>query len=193
MTVISSTKPNFIQAQNYSIKRSNTFTAMGWIKDPLYDLEVNPLIMLAVSDFDDNVEGVDSSIKVELLKDGRDFRLSFSNSRSKLVRKTVGVSLDDGQWHFLAYSCRGDGSMSYVVDGKILAAEDGVGEDGILYSVAWSRAGKQGGGRVWSPYLYKASQAISVYHWRFGTDLILDLGWISEIMEKDRQRLLLNV
>jgi hypothetical protein len=93
--------------------------------------------------------------------------------------------VSDGKWHHLSYVCTGEGIMRYYVDGVYLPCEDGVSSDGVLYSTAWSRSVRQGGGPVWCPYLYVAGQAVSVYHWRFGAGVQLAQSWLQELMAKD--------
>lgn len=186
---VSTTWPDAITVRERTIKRSSKFTSLGWINEPSFDASDDPLILLAVSDTEGDVDGSEGSIKMELVKEGRDYRLQFAHSKSKLVRKNTGVTLDDKSWHMLGYVCHGEGSMSYYVDGISLSPEDGTGDEGVLYSIAWSRAARTGGGYVWAPYLYKKSQAVSVYHWRFGTEVALHQEWIQRIMSEDLSEL----
>lgn len=186
---VSTVKTNFISVRDRSIKRSNKFSCLGWISDPRFDKDEDPLVGLAVSDRNDDVEDSEGALKFEIIKEIRDYRLQFSNSKSKLIRKSTGISIDDAGWHFLGYVCTGDGKMRYYVDGLYLPPEEGTGPSGVLFSTAWSRQHRQGGGSVWSPYLYKSGQAISVYHWRFVSDVVLHQQWILDLMKIDQRRL----
>jgi len=178
------TKLAYIDVFQYSIKKSNQFTCLGWISNPVVP-DTDPLVLLAVADLSGDVLNTDAAIRIELVQDGSDYRLQFSNSLSKKVLKSTGVNLNDNLWHFLGYVCTGDGIMLFYVDGIQVPAEDGLGVDGILNSIAWSRSGRQGGGNVWCPYLYKRAQTVSVYNWRFGAGFQINQGWIQEIMDRE--------
>jgi hypothetical protein len=190
-TPVSIEKIAYIDAYDYSIKKAGQFTSIGWVKAPQF-ASANPLVLLAVSDISGGVINYESSIKVELVQDAGDYRLQFSNALSKKVGRALGIRLDDDKWHFLSYVCTGEGNMLFYVDGRILPAEDGVGEDGLLYSIAWSRSVRQGGGDVWCPYLYEAGQAVSVYNWRFGAGFQLHQQWLQEIMARELPALIEN-
>jgi hypothetical protein len=178
---VSITKPAYIDVFQNSLKKSNQFTCLGWVNTPTIP-DSDPLIFLAVSNLAGDVVGVDSSIKFELIRDGGDFRLQFSNSVSKKIALSTGIRIDDTAWHFIGYVCQGSGSMIFYVDGISVPPETGMGLEGVLYSTAWSRSGRLGGGSVWSPYLYKSGQAVSVYNWRFGANFQLHQKWIQELM-----------
>ena len=185
---VSVTTGGIVSVQPRSVKKSNPFTCLGWVKDPVFDAS-NSLILMAISDLNDDVETSDEAIKFELIQESFDCRLRFSNSISKRVDLNLGIKLNDSFWHFIAYICVGDGSMVYYVDGQELAAEEGVGDDGVLNSIAWSRNVRLGGGYVWVPYLYNVGQSITIYNWRYASDLILHKAWINELMQEDQQRL----
>lgn len=180
---VSTTKYDFITVAPKTVKKSNKFTCIGWISTPLFSTD-DPLVMLAVSDLSGDAES-DEALRWEIVKEGTDYRLQFSNSKTKLIAKTIGAKLDDGLWHFLAYVCYGEGQMKYYVDGIEIAPEDGVGTEGILYSLAWSRDVRMGGGNVWCPYIYKAGQALSVYNVRMAKDITLHQQWLQELMAID--------
>lgn len=185
---VSFTKNNFINVSPRSIKKGNKFSCIGWISDPVLDVN-NSLILLAVADQSGVVLNNDASIKFEILKDGTDHRLRFMGSLSKPIAKTLQIRVEDKNWHFVAYLGSDNGQMSFCVDGLPLSPEDGVGPDGILYSTAYSRSSRLGGGDVWCPYLYVAGQSISLYGWRFGEGFTLDIGWLNQIMVRDRAAL----
>ena len=178
---VSVTKEAYIDVYQYSVKKSNQFTCVGWVNSPAIP-DGDPLIFLAVSNLSGSVLNTDSAVRFEVVKDGTDYRLQFSGSLSKKIAQTIKISLNDTHWHFLGYVCTGEGAMHYYVDGIEVPSEDGVGDDGVLYSKAWSRSVRQGGGDVWSPYLYKAGQAVSVYRWRFGSNFQIHQGWLQQIM-----------
>ena len=71
------------------------------------------------------------------------------------------------------------------MDGLYVPPEDGVGPDGVLYSTAWSRSARVGGGDVWAPYLYTAGQAVSLYNWRMGIGFQIDQAWLKQLMDID--------
>ncbi len=163
-------------------------TAVTWVRDPGVDPGDN-LILMAVADPYGNVLDTDSSIKLELLREGNDFRLVYFSSQSQLVDRTTQVDLRDGNWHFLSYECIENGYMRYSVDGIELPADPGVDDDGRPLAQARSTDVRPGGGQLWAPYLYKAGQAIYMYQLRFGVDFNLGLPWIRELMEIDKRKL----
>lgn len=166
----------------------NPMTAVVWVRDP----GVNPgdnLILMAVSDPYGNILDTDSSIKLELFREGNDFRLVYFSSQSQLVDRTTQINLRDGKWHFLSYECMDDGYMRYSIDGVELPASTGVDGDGRTLSQARSKDVRPGGGQLWTPYLYKAGQSIYMYQLRFGVDFNLGLPWIRELMEIDKRKL----
>lgn len=183
---VSTLKSGIVSVQPRSVKRSNPFTCIGWIRDPFFEVD-DSLIVLAVADLNGDVQSSGQAIKFEIIKDSLDYRLRFSNSISKRIDKTLQIKINDTEWHFLSYVCTGDGAMTYYVDGQELPAEDGVGDEGVLYSTAWSRYVRQGGGEVWVPHLYKSGQSVTVYNWRYASDLIIHQQWLNELMENDRQ------
>ena len=182
------TKLAYIDVFQYSIKKASQCTCVGWINNPLVP-DTDPLVLLAVADLSGDVLNTDAALRYELVQDGSDYRLQFSNSLSKKVLKSTGTNLNDNQWHFLGYVCTGDRVMLFYVDGVQVPAEDGLGVDGVLNSIAWSRSGRQGGGDVWCPYLYKAAQTVSVYNWRFGAGFQIQQGWMQEIMAREKPAL----
>jgi len=188
---VSTTKNSFIDVFAYSIKKSNQFTCVGWVSQ-IQIPSGSALILLAVSDLSGVVLDSDSAVRIEIVAESGDFRLKFAHSKSKLIRKSTAISLDDPKWHFLAYVCTGDGEMRYYVDGVYLAPEDGTDPDGPLYSIAWSRSVRQGGGDVWCPYLYELGQAVSLYNWRFVSGVQIHQQWIQELMAVDVPALALN-
>lgn len=178
------TKNGFIRVEPPSIKRSNQFTCMGWISRPVIPT-TDPLCLLAVEDLDGDAT-TDAAIRIELLKDGTDYRMQFAHSKSKKIKYSTTIDLDDNQWHLLSYVCHGEGQMSYYVDAVYVAPEIGLGEEGIPYSVAWSRSGRVGGGSVWVPFLNQTGQGVSIYNWRFGSGFTIHQGWIQELMTIDQ-------
>ena len=172
-----------------SLKTSNKFITLGWVKDPIMDLN-DYLVPLAIADYWGNVETSDKSIMFKLYKKGGDYRLGFNNSRSKLIKKTLKISLNDKKWHLLGWVCQNDdGNMKYFIDDYVLDAENGVDLDGLDYSIAYSTNTRHGGGDVWCPYIYKRSQSISIYNWRFGLGFTLDDDTIRKLNAEDRLNL----
>jgi hypothetical protein len=180
-------KKNYIKVEPLTIKRSNAFTCIGWISN-INIPDENPFILLAVSDIYGEVES-DKAIKIELIREVNDYRMQFFNSKSKLILKSIGISLDDKKWHFLSYVCTGEGIMHYYVDGIECPCEEGVNEFNIPYNIAWSRYGRLGSGNVWVPYLYRDWQSVRMYRWRYASNLILHKEWLQEIYEKERELL----
>jgi len=183
---VSVTEPNLITVLEKSLKYSSKFTCIGWVKD-LHFTASDRLIPLAVSDSTGSVLGSGSALAFDILRDGADYRLSFSGSKSKLIRSAVGININDGEWHFLGYLCDDDGTMSYVVDDYSVDPEDGVADDGISFTKARSLDIRQGGGDVWSPYLFDAGQSVSGYNWRFAAGFRLTENWVNELMQVDRK------
>lgn len=178
-------KYNYIKVQPKSIKKSTSFTCIGWICDLVVPDEYS-FILLAVSDKYGEVES-DKAIRMELVKEKEDYRLQFSNSKSKLILRSIGISLDDKQWHFLSYVCEGNGEMHYYVDGTECPCEEGLSEENMPYDIAWSRYGRLGGGNVWVPYLYRDWQSVRLYRWRYASGLVLHKDWIREIYEEEKK------
>jgi hypothetical protein len=174
-----------ISATQPSIKYSNMFSCLGWIKKPLVD-DQSTLICLAIADPYNNVIGVDTSIKFEIMRDGFDYRLLHLGSKSKLIGKTLTIVLNDGTWHCVAYECDNSGTMTFYVDGVSLPAEDGIGTDGIAFNKAHSVHERMGGGPVWAPYLYELSQSIYLYNWRYGKNFNLGQSWINSLVGIDK-------
>lgn len=174
-----------ITAEGVSYYTAGIMTALSWIKKPNAE-SCDRLIILAVSDPYGNVINVDSSIKLELLKVGSDYRLVYFSSRSKLINKTLGININDGNWHFVSYECLPTGIMRYSIDGIEIPAETGTDINGNLYSKAYSTKLRVGGGFTWSPYLYKEGQSLYLYQVRFGTGFNLGLSWITQLMEIDK-------
>lgn len=161
---------------------------IGWVKDLLVN-DGDYLIPLAVANPSDTVRGVDDAIRFEILKSGNDYRLQFFNTQSLLIDKTLTIKLDDGNWHMLAYECRSDGEMSFVVDGNVVGNRSGTDTSGLSYGVAQTPHARVGGGKTWSPYLYVSDQAIKLYRWRVAKDTNIGLSWIRELMQIDKAAL----
>jgi hypothetical protein len=183
---IESKKTITVTGSEYYICRP--ITALVWIKDPGV-LDGDNLILMAVADPYGNVLNTDSSIKLELLREGNDFRLVYFSSQSRLINKSLGIDFLDGDWHFLSYECIEDGFMRYSIDGISLPASPNVDDNGLTLSQARSTTVRPGGGSLWTPYLYKAGQSISLYQLRFGVGFNLGLPWIRELMEIDKKNL----
>lgn len=189
MSVVSHVKSNYVIVEPTNIKRSTKFTCMGWINNIKIPDEY-PIVLLAVADRDEIVDS-DQAIRIEIIKSGDfDYRLQFSNSKSKPIEQFTGISLDDKNWHLLTYVCYGDGEMHYYIDGIECPCETGSGIEGLPYSVAWSRHPRLGGGRVWVPYLYRDWQIVTMYKWRYSSGLVLHQGWINEIKDKEALEML---
>lgn len=181
---VSVVKAGLINIGPPTAKRSTKFTCMGWIKDPVIP-DSEPLTLLAVADYINNDFSSEQAIRVDLVKDGTDYRLQFANSKSKLVAKSTQIVLDDEEFHLLTYICDGDGRMRYYVDAVEVPAEVGYGDEGILYSIAWSRHTRLGGGDICVPCLDTAGQSVSLYNWRFGAGFTLHQAWIRELYLED--------
>lgn len=181
---VSVVKAGLINIGPPAAKRATVFTCMGWIKNPVIP-DAAPLTLLAVADYLSNDLSSERTIRIDLAKDGTDYRLQFSNSKSKLVAKSSGVALDDEDFHLLTYISDGNGLMRYYVDAIEIPAEDGYGDEGILYSIAWSRHTRLGGGDVCVPCLDTAGQSVSLYNWRFGAGFTLHQEWIRELYLED--------
>jgi PKD repeat protein len=178
------TMPNIIATG--SLKTANKFITLGWIKNPITTTS-DYLVPLAVSDQWGNVEASDKSIMFKIYKEGTDYRLGFNNSRSKLIKKTLKISLNDKKWHLLGWVClNNNGAMKYIIDDYTLEAEEGVDTNDLEYSIAYSYDSRQGGTDVWCPYIYKGSQSMNLYNWRFGQGFILDDDVIRKLNAEDR-------
>lgn len=180
MAEVSLVKSGYINLSPLHIKKANKFTCMGWI----YDLQIPdefPMVLLAVSDISGTVMS-DQAIRMEVKRSGDyDYRLQFANSMSKPIEQYTDISLEGKKWHLLTYVCYGDGEMHYYIDGVECPTEDGVGEEGMPYSRAWSRSHRLGGGNVWVPYLYRDWQVVTMYKWRYSSGLVLHQEWINEL------------
>jgi PKD repeat protein len=170
------------------IKLSGMFSCIGWVRS-LVVPDGDVLIPLTISDPYGNVIGVDSAIRIEILKDGSDYRLQYLGSQSQSINKTLKINVNDGNWHFLGYECDDNGNMTFYVDAMIVPAQDGLDSYGLPYSVAKSTTPRVGGGDVWLPYLYESGQVIYQYNWRFGKNFNLGQSWIQQLMIKDQQAL----
>lgn len=174
-----------IGPENY---KGTKATGLVWIKNP----GVNPgdtLILMAVSDPYDTVLDTDGSIKLEIVREGNDYRLVYFSSRSALINRSIKIDLKDGKWHFLSYECLEDGYMRYSIDGVELYPDSGTDEEGRSYSIAYSKVVRPGGGTLWAPYLYKAGQSVTLYQLRYGIGFNLGLSWIRELMDIDKVKL----
>lgn len=163
-------------------------TALVWIKDPSFIAGDN-MILMAVSDPYGNVRNTDSSIKLEMLREGNDYRLLYFGAKSKLIEKTIGINLKDKKWHFLSYECTGDGWMRFSIDGVKIESETAIDSTGLSLGQARSTDVRPGGGDLWTPYLYKVGQGIHLYNLRFGINFNLGLSWIRQLMEIDKNYL----
>jgi hypothetical protein len=173
-----------ITAITPSIKYSDMFTCLGWIRNPI-TADQTSLIPLAVADQYNNVINTSLSIKFEIFRDGNDYRLLYSGAKSKLIGKTIKIALNDGSWHCLGYECDSAGNILFYIDDAIVPAEDGKGPDGIAYNKARSVNSRLGGGPVWAPYLYALNQSIELYNWRYGKDFNLGQNWINQLINVD--------
>lgn len=182
------TKSSFISVIGPTTKYSNKFMAFGWLKDPVFPVD-DVLIPLAVSNYSGEVVNVDDSIRLELAKDGSDYRMQYNGSKSKKIQQHTGVRVNDGAWHFYGYQCSDGGYMRYYVDSIPLTAEDGFDSNGLLYSRARSTSARVGGGDVWSPYLYGPGQGVSVFHWRMKVNQNISDIWVQDLMHEDEQEL----
>jgi len=185
MPEVSLVKSNYINVAPMHIKKSTPFTCIGWISNIQIPDEY-PMVLLAVSDMSGVVES-DRAMRFEIkrYKDS-DYKLQFSNSESKPIEQYTGVSLDDKKWHMISYVCTGEGQVHYYIDGIECPPEDGVNTDGMLYSIAWSRFPRLGGGNVWVPYLYRDWQEVMMYRWRYSSGLVLHQQWLNEIMQNEK-------
>lgn len=180
-----------IRADQKEIKYSNKFICIGWIRDPNFN-DGDTMILFTISDVYGNVRESDLSFRLELVREGLDYRLQFSGSQSQLIDKNLGIDLNDGLPHLLGYECYGSGQMVYYVDGRILPNRSGVGSDGISYGLAHNREVDLGGGDLWIPYLWKKGQSLFMYNWRFGKDFTLGQSWIQRLRDIDKVKLRIN-
>jgi PKD repeat protein len=170
-------------------KICSPFLTIGWIKSPKFK-NGEYLIPLAVEDRFGNLLESNKSIKFMLLREDKDYRFVYNNSQSVLINKSIGINLEDDNWHFLMWSCTGDsGSMSYSVDLQNIPVREGVDLSGLSYSKAYSQETRIGGGRVWAPYLYAEDQSLVLFNWRFGKNLSLPEDMINEIVSADKEYL----
>lgn len=185
MPAVSHIQTDFINVVPTHIKRSTKFTCIGWISE-LNIPDDYPLVLFAVSDRTGVVIS-DDAIRLEIKKYKTfDYQLQFSNSISKPINQMTGIDLNDDQWHFISYICNGEGIMNYYVDGEEIYSQDSVGDEGIQYSIAWSRSSRLGGGNVWVPYLYRNWQNVNMYNWRYGNGINIHQAWIQELMNRER-------
>ena len=174
-----------ISATQEEVKLSGKMTCLGWIKN-ITVADGDVIIPLAIADVYENVIGTDAAIRMEILRDGLDYRLQYSGSKSKPIDKALKIKLNDGSWHFVGYESDENGNMTFYADGLILPPEDGLDSFGLPFFVAKSLSSHVGGGSVWAPYLYKRSQVIYQYNWRFGKDFNLGQQWIQKLMNIDK-------
>jgi PKD repeat protein len=168
-----------------SIKTSTKFITMGWVQSPSTE-NGDYLIPLAVEDLYGSVIGSEMSIIFSLKKESGDYRFVFNNSESNLIRKSTGIDLEDGNWHFLCWTCLDDdGTMLYQIDSVMVSNREGVNNEGLDYSKSYSVSARVGGGGVWCPYLYKAAQSLSLYNWRFGQGFTLSTQHIDTHRNND--------
>lgn len=167
------------------VKRSGCMTCIGWVRG-LFVQDGDFLIPLAVADTYENVLNTDASIRFEILKEGLDYRLQYSGSKSKLIRRNLNIVLDDGNWHMLAYMSDADGNMTFLVDMIEIGSETGFDQYGLPYSVAKSLSNRVGGGKVWAPFIYRERQIIYLYNWRLGIGFNLNKDWIKSLMGIDK-------
>ena len=189
MINVSHVKSNYVVVEPSHIKKPNKFTCMGWVNN-IHIPDEYPIILLAISDQNGIVDS-DEAIKFEIIRHGEyDYRMQFSNSKSKPIEQYTAISLDDKKWHLITYVCTGDGKMLFYIDGVECPSETGAGIEGIPYSTAWSRYSRLGGGDVWVPYLYRDWQTVTMYKWRYSSGLVLHQGWINELKELEDPNLI---
>jgi PKD repeat protein len=171
-----------------SIKYCTSFTCMGWVKDPLFGTSGESLIPLAVSDDNGDVRGSEAAMYFEIAADttSGDHYLAFRGSRSALIKQTTDVDILDGLWHMLAWVSDDTGRITHYVDAVECPALSGFGPDSVLWSKPHTTATRVGGGYVWVPYLDQPGQSITLYNWRYASDLVIHADWIKEIMAVDR-------
>jgi len=172
-----------------TLKYCGPFTCMGWVRSPTAGPSGNSLITLAISDSSGGVRGSASALYFELMPDSGDWRLEFSGSKSRLIRQTVGIDLSDDLWHMLAWVCDDSGVVTFYVDGLVVAAEYGLGPDGVAWYRPHTTSVRCGGGYVWVPCLDEAGQAMAIYNWRYASDLVIHAQWVRELMAVDRANL----
>lgn len=182
-------KGAFINVLDRGDKTCTKFVGIGWVKKPLV-AEDHVLYPMVVSDPYGDVLDTNASFKLEIKKEGNDYRLQYSGSKSKLIYKALDINLDDDQWHFLSYVCLDDdGHMMYYIDAEKLESEDGLDDEGFEFSVARTKAVRIGGGNVYCPYLYETNTGISMYNWRVGIGFTIHQDWIRDLMNIDRSDL----
>ena len=172
-----------------SIKYCRSFTCMGWVKAPVFGTSGYSLVPLALSDSLGHVRGSAAALYFELVADGADFRLACMGSKSRLVRSTTGVDLADDLWHMLAWVCDDSGTITHYVDGVSCPAEAGIGPDAVLLSKPHSTACRAGGGYVWVPWLDQPGQSMTIFNWRYASDLVIHAAWVRELMALDKATL----
>jgi len=176
-------------AETVPYKACTEFITIGWIKSPSYQ-NGDYVVPLAVEDNAGDVLESESSLKFMLLREDGDYKFVFNNSESQLINKSVGVDLEDNQWHFLRWVCVDNiGTMRYSVDDKIVPAREGIDSEGLEYSIAYNLAERIGGGDVWCPYVYEAGQSITLYNWRFALGVTLTDTWVKDLMDIDKEEL----
>jgi hypothetical protein len=174
-----------IIASRPEVKISGKLSCIGWVKSIVVE-DGDTLIPFAVSDPLGIVLNTDSALRFEILRNGRDYRLQYLGSKSKLIDKNLKIKLDDGAWHMLSYESDENGNMTFSVDGYAIGSEEGIDTYGLPYSVAKSLSSRVGGGSVWTPYIYKSKQIIYMYNWRFGSGFNLGLEWINKLKDIDK-------
>lgn len=184
-TVSASVSPA-VRLEAPSVKYCSSFTCMGWIRDPVFGPSGNSLIPLAVSDVSGNVRDSAGALYFEVVKDADDYRLAFMGSKSVLIRGATDIDLTDGLWHMLAWVGDDTGSVTYYVDGISLSAQSGYGPDGVLWSRPHTTAVRAGDGNVWVPCLDEAGQSMTLFNWRYASDLVIHAAWVRELMELDK-------
>lgn len=187
---VNKTKNDFVNVLSSPLKTSNKFIAMGWIKYPSTS-DNGVLYPLVISDpYGRVLEDNAASFKLAIKREGYDYRLQFSGSQSKLIKRSLSIDLRDNDWHFIAYACvNEEGLMKYYVDGIVLPSDTSLNSDGFSNNISRSEHVRLGGGDVYSPYLYQAGTAIALYNWRVGFNFCIHQEWIQDLINIDKENL----
>jgi PKD repeat protein len=187
---INKTKTDFINVLSNPIKTSNKYIAMGWIRNPATN-DGGTLYPLVIADsYGRILEDGAASFKLGIKREGEDYRIIFSGSQSKLIKRSLNIDIRDNDWHFIVYACiNDDGLMKYYVDGIVLPSDTTLDSEGFSKDIARSEHVRLGGGDVYSPYLYRAGTAIALYNWRVGFNFCIHQEWIQDLMKIDKTNL----
>lgn len=183
------TKSDYIEVKSTPIRFSSKFIAIGWIKSPIFGA-TNAISPFVIGDTHGNLSGVDSVFDLNIIKEGIDYRLCYSGSKTKLINMNYSIDISDGNWHFLIYMCTDDlGTMVYYIDNILIDSEVGVDINGLSYSTARTTSSRQGGGTIWCPHLIDIGSSLSVYNWRMSMGLNLGIDFLNDLMVIDKQAL----